>query len=107
MPVKAVFSLEDMPGAVSGGNMIGLLAQAPHPNAARVFVNWMASKEAGEIYGRALKMVPARTDIDAASFMPPEVIPKPGVDYFDVYDYHFTTVINAESRRRMRDILRQ
>jgi iron(III) transport system substrate-binding protein len=106
MPVKAVFSLEDMPGAVSGGNMIALLDQAPHPNAARVFVNWMASKEAGEIYGRALKMVPARTDIDVASFMPPEVIPKPGVNYFDVYDYHFTTVTNAESRRRMRDILR-
>jgi iron(III) transport system substrate-binding protein len=107
MPVKAIFALEDMPGVVSGGNMVGLLDQAPHPNAARVFVNWMASKEAGEIYGRALKMVPARTDIDAASFMPPEVIPKPGVEYFDIYDYHFTTVTNAESRRRMRDILRQ
>ena len=106
-PVKAIFSLEDMPGAVSGGNMIGLLDRAPHPNAARVFVNWMASKEAGEIYGRALKMVPARTDIDAASFMPPDVIPKPGVKYFDVYDYHFTTVTNAESRLRMRDIMRK
>jgi iron(III) transport system substrate-binding protein len=107
MPVKAIFGLDDMPGVVSGGNMIGLLDQAPHPNAARVFVNWMASKEAAEIYGRALKMVPARTDIDAASFMPPEVIPKPGVKYFDVYDYHFTTVTNAESRRRMREILRK
>lgn len=107
MPVKAVFGLEDMPGAVSGGNMIGLIDQAPHPNAARIFVNWMASKEAGEIYGRALKMVPARSDIDAARFMPPDVIPKPGVKYFDVYDYHFTTVINAESRRRMRDLMRR
>jgi iron(III) transport system substrate-binding protein len=106
MPVKAIFSLEDMPGAVSGGNMVALLDQAPHPNAARIFVNWMASKEAGEIYGRALKMVPARTDIDAASFMPPEVIPKPGVNYFDVYDYDFTTITNAESRRRVRELLR-
>ena len=106
-PVKAIFSLEDMPGAISGGNMIALMDQAPHPNAARIFVNWMASKEAGEIYGRALKMVPARTDIDAASFMPPEVIPEPGVNYFDVYDYKFTTETNAESRRRMRDIMRK
>lgn len=106
MPVKAIFSLEDMPGAISGGNMIALLDQAPHPNAARVFVNWMASKEAGEIYGRALKMVPARTDVDVARFFPAETIPKPGVNYFDVYDYEFTTVTNAESRRRMREILR-
>jgi iron(III) transport system substrate-binding protein len=105
MPVKAIFSLEDMPGAVSGGNMVALLDQAPHPNAARIFVNWMASKEGTEIYGRALKMVPARTDVDAARFMPPEVIPKPGVNYFDIYSYEFTTVTNAESRRRMRDIL--
>jgi iron(III) transport system substrate-binding protein len=106
MPVKAIFALEDMPGAISGGNMVALLDKAPHPNAARVFGNWMASKEAGEIYGRALKMVPARSDIDAASFMPIECIPKSGVNYFDVYDYKFTTVTNAESRRRMRDILR-
>jgi iron(III) transport system substrate-binding protein len=106
-PVKAILGLEDMPGAVSGGNMIALLDQAPHPNAARVFVNWMASKEAGEIYGRALKMVPARTDIDAASFMPAEVIPKPGINYFDVYDFKFTTVTNAESRIRMREIMRK
>jgi hypothetical protein len=50
-------------------------------------------------------MVPARTDIDAASFMPPEVIPKPGVNYFDVYDYEFTVVKNAESRRRLKEIM--
>jgi iron(III) transport system substrate-binding protein len=107
LPVKAIFSLEDMPGAISGGNMVALLDRAPHPNAARIFVNWMASKEATEIYGRALKMVPARTDVDAASFMPPEVIPKPGVSYFDIYGYEFTTVINAESRQRMKEILRR
>ena len=107
MPVKAIFSLEDLPGVISGGNMVALLDQAPHPNAARIFVNWMATKEATEIYGRALKMVPARADVDAASFMPPEVIPKPGVNYYDIYSYEFTTVTNAQSRRRMREILQK
>jgi iron(III) transport system substrate-binding protein len=106
-PVDTVYGLEDMPGSLSGGNMVGIMDKAPHPNAAKVFVNWIASKEGSEIYGRGLKMVPARSDIDASSFMPPEVIPKPGVKYFDVYDYHFTTVTNAESRRRMREILRK
>jgi iron(III) transport system substrate-binding protein len=106
-PVDTVYGLEDMPGSLSGGNMVGIMDKAPHPHAAKVFVNWIASKEGSEIYGRGLKMVPARSDIDASSFMPPEVIPKPGVKYFDVYDYHFTTVTNAESRRRMREILRK
>jgi ABC-type Fe3+ transport system substrate-binding protein len=96
-----------MPGSLSGGNMVGIMDQAPHPNAAKVFVNWIASKEGSEIYGRGLKMVPVRSDIDASSFMPPEVIPKPGVKYFDVYDYKFTTITNAESRRRMREMLRK
>lgn len=106
-PVKTIYSLEDMQGSISGGNMIGLMDQAPHPNAARVFVNWMASKEGSEIYGRALKMVPARTDIDAASFMPREVIPQPGVKYFDVFDYNFTVTGKEEIRLRVKDVLRR
>ena len=107
LPVKTIHGMKDMPGSISGGNMIGLMDQAPHPNAARIFVNWMASKEGTEIYGRALKMVPARSDIDAASFMPPEVIPKPGVKYFDVFDYNFTVTGKAEIRRRVKEFLRR
>lgn len=80
---------------------------APHPNASRIFVNWMASREGNEIYGRALKMVPARTDIDAESFMPSEVIPRPGVNYFDVFDYNFTVTGKEEIRLRVKDILRR
>jgi iron(III) transport system substrate-binding protein len=105
LPVMTIYGLEDMPGSISGGNMVALMDQAPHPNAARVFVNWMATKEGSEIYGRALKMVPARSDTDD-SFAPPEVIPKPGVNYFDVYDYKFTVTTNEEARRRVKDLLR-
>jgi iron(III) transport system substrate-binding protein len=105
MPVMTIYGLEDMPGTVSGGDQLGLLDRAPHPNAAQVFVNWMASKEGSEIYGRALKMVPTRNDVDE-SFVPPEVIPKPGTNYFDVYDYNFTVTIKEEARRRVKDILR-
>jgi hypothetical protein len=32
---------------------------------------------------------PAPTDVDATAWMPDELIPKPGVDYFDVYDYKY------------------
>jgi iron(III) transport system substrate-binding protein len=107
LPVDTVYGLDDMPGSLSGGNMVGLIDRAPHPNAARVFVNWMASREGNEIYGRALKMVPARSDIDASSFMPSEVIPKPGVNYFDVFDYNFTITGKEEIRLRVKDILRR
>jgi iron(III) transport system substrate-binding protein len=105
LPVKTVYSLDDMPGSLSGGNMLGLMDQPPHPNAARVFVNWMASKEGVDIYGRALKMVPARTDIDVRDIMPEEAIPKNGVKYFDVYDYNFTVTGKEEKRLRIKDML--
>lgn len=104
MPVKTIYGLEDMPGTISGGNVLSLIAGAPHPNAARIFVNWMASKEATEIYGKALQMVPARSDIDAHKFLPADIIPKPGVKYFDTYDWNFTVTTKREVRRRMRDL---
>lgn len=104
VPVKTIYGLEDMPGTVSGGNVLSLIAGAPHPNAARVFVNWMASKEALEIYGKALQMVPARSDIDAQKFLPAEIIPKPDVKYFDTYDWNFTVTTKGDVRRRMREL---
>jgi iron(III) transport system substrate-binding protein len=104
MPVKTIYGLEDMPGTISGGNVMSLIAGAPHLNAARVFVNWMASKEALEIYGKALQMVPTRSDIEAHKFLPLEIIPKPGVKYFDTYDWNFTVTTKGDVRRRMRDL---
>lgn len=104
LPVDTIYSLDDMPGSVSGGNVLSLMDKAPNPNAARVFVNWMASKEGVEIYGRALKMVPARSDIAAEKFMPAEAIPKQDVKYFDTYDWNFTVTTKGDVRRRMKDL---
>jgi iron(III) transport system substrate-binding protein len=106
MPINSVHGLEDMPGSLSGGNQVALYNHAPHPNAARIFANWMASKEGSEIYGRALNMVPVRVDIDATAFMPPEVIPKQGVNYFDPYLYEFTVTTKEEARLRIKELLR-
>lgn len=105
MPITSVHGLDDMAGSLSGGNQVGLYTNAPHPNAARVFVNWMASKEGSEIYARALNMVPVRADIDASAFMPPEVIPKQGLNYFDPYLYEFTVTTKEEARRAIKKIL--
>lgn len=105
MPINSMHALEDMPGSLSGGNQVALYSNAPHPNAARVFLNWMASKEGSEIYARALNMVPIRTDIDTASFMPAEVIPKPGLNYFDPYLYEFTVTTKEEARKAIKKML--
>ena len=41
---------------------IGIMAGAPHPNAARLFVDYTLSKEGQELF-RNLGKVPARTDV--------------------------------------------
>lgn len=105
LPVMTIYGLEDMPGTLSGGDQLALFNHAPHPNAAKIFVNWMASKEGVEIFGKALGMVPARNDIDESSFLP-QIIPKPGVEYFDPYGWEFTVTTKEEIRLRMKELLR-
>ena len=44
LPVE-VLAVADAPATLSAGNgLLGLLNRAPHPNAAKVFANWIASK---------------------------------------------------------------
>jgi iron(III) transport system substrate-binding protein len=105
-PVLPLYGLPDWPGTTTAGfGQIALLNNASHPNAAKVFANWIASKEGGEVLARALNVVPARNDIDE-SFLPPNMIPQPGVDYFDTYDWQFTVTTKEEVRLRMKELLR-
>ena len=106
LPIAAL-ELPDLPGLTSAGfGQIALLNGAPHPNAAKVFINWMASKEGSEIFARAMAVSPTRSDIDE-SFLPPRVIPQPGVKYFDTYDWEFTVTTKEKVRLRMKELLGQ
>ncbi|HLY64407.1 MAG TPA: extracellular solute-binding protein [Chloroflexota bacterium] len=85
----ANLDLPDAPNAVGGGfGVVSLLNHAPHPNAARVFVNWLASKEGTTLYGKLQSQAPVRSDVDA-SWMDPALLPKPVVKYIDTYDHDF------------------
>ncbi len=104
--ILPVYELKDLAGSLSAG--IGELAvfnHAPHPNAAKIFANWIASKEGLEIFARARGEVPTRTDIDASQYLPAEYIPKPGVKYFDTYDWTFTVTTKEKIRARMKELL--
>ena len=90
--------LPDAPDGTNGGfGMVVVLNRAPHPNAARVFANWMASKEGMSIYSQTQFQVPVRNDIDP-TWLPARVIPKPGVKYLDTYNYEFQTKQRAPIR---------
>jgi iron(III) transport system substrate-binding protein len=50
---------------VSGGNgILGLIKGAPHPNAGKVFFNWLLSKQGQEVYGKTTQQPTRRLDVD-------------------------------------------
>jgi iron(III) transport system substrate-binding protein len=101
----ATLNLSDTRQLLSAGfGELALLRGAPHPNAAKIFLNWMASKEGGEIFARALTTASTRNDVEE-SFLPPGVVPQAGGSYFDTYDWEFTVTTKEQVRLRMKELL--
>ena len=105
VPIAILENLTDLYGEVSASfGQLAVVDKAPHPNATKVFVNWMASKEGSDVFNRAMGTVPLRNDIDV-SHLPPEIIPKEGVEYFDTYDWEFTVTKKEQVRARIKELL--
>jgi iron(III) transport system substrate-binding protein len=105
-PIHRVYSLSDMFDIVSPSvGHVAIFNNAPHPNAARLFANWVASKEGLEVYSRARGGTPTRNDINAAAYLPPEMIPKTGVQYYDSYNWDFVLNTWEKTRLRMKELM--
>lgn len=61
----------------SGGGNAALFNRGPHPNAAKVYVNWLLSKEGQYNYARALGYVSRRLDVPN-DYAEPWRAPQPG-----------------------------
>ena len=89
-PIEALREMADAPGYVTAGFGLAVLVnRAPHPNAAKLFANWIAMKEGSEVFNRAQVLVSTRTDVEN-TWAPEYIVPRPGVPYFDTYDWEFT-----------------
>jgi iron(III) transport system substrate-binding protein len=107
LPVEAVYNLPDMPGTLSAGvGEVAVMEHAPHPNAAQLFANWIASREGMEVYARARDEAPTRNDTDEKTFLQPEIIPRPDVKYFDTFEWQFTLSTKEEVRLRMKELMK-
>lgn len=73
-----------------GGGNIVLINRAPHPSAARVFINWLLSREAQANYARTTKENSRRLDVSDG---PPHMQPKRGVKYINVNKEELATNI--------------
>jgi len=108
LPIEAIYKFKDMGGTVSSGiGQMVLLDKAPNPNAARLFVNWVASKEGLEVFSRARGEAPTRNDIDASAYLPKEIIPDPAASYFDVHDWNEGVTARKKVMAIMQQLLRK
>jgi iron(III) transport system substrate-binding protein len=63
----------------TGYGALTLINKAAHPNAAKLFVNWLLSQEGQTAYVKATDLNSRRTDVEG----PPDYRPKAGVKYLD------------------------
>jgi iron(III) transport system substrate-binding protein len=77
-----------MPHAMKEGDIMGggscclaVLNKAPHPNATKLFVNWVLSKDGQIAWQKYTEVNSLRVDISKTD-LPPDDVPQKGVSYF-------------------------
>jgi ABC-type Fe3+ transport system substrate-binding protein len=58
--------------------------RAPHPNAAKVFINWLLTREGQTAYSTAMQEASRRLDVPH-DHLPPELVVQPGGKYWSSY----------------------
>jgi iron(III) transport system substrate-binding protein len=67
-----------------GFGSVMLINRAPHPNAARVFLNWLLTKDGQTVFSRGMGYASRRVDVPT-DHVPSYWVPKPGVKYWPGY----------------------
>jgi len=105
LPVKELPFFKEAPGYLTGGS--GLMAEIkdpPHPNAAALFLNWMAIDRGQTVYDRAVQLISPRSSIKS-DWAPEYVVPKPGMEYTDSYSWDYTFNVYPKAFETVRKIL--
>jgi iron(III) transport system substrate-binding protein len=85
LPVKPLPQLKDGIYPVTGSGALAVIKNGPHPNATKVFVNWLLSKEGQETYQKAIGEPTRRLDVVA----PKEAYAvRPAREFLTVEQYH-------------------
>jgi iron(III) transport system substrate-binding protein len=74
-----------------------LINRAPHPNAAKVFLNWLLGKNGQTAFSNGMGYVSRRVDV-STDHVPAYWVPKPGVKYWPGY-YEEDATMSAEQEK--------
>lgn len=93
LPIELVHAEEMKEGGLlnAGFGSLSLINRAPHPNAARVYINWLLSREGQMDWIKASGYPSRRLDVPRDQFNP-GVLPKEGVPYIPGYGEQYNRV---------------
>lgn len=80
-PVDYLTPEEVRPRIATGSGSLALFKDAPHPYAAKLFINWLLSREGQTLYARAYPGQSARDDI-STDYLPADEVRERGLAYF-------------------------
>jgi iron(III) transport system substrate-binding protein len=66
LPIKPLSALKEGTYATGGSGNLAIIRNPPHPNATRVFVNWVLGREGQDLVSRALGQGTRRIDVDTS-----------------------------------------
>jgi iron(III) transport system substrate-binding protein len=64
LPIKPVPNIKEGSHANNGSGVVTVVKNPPHPNATKVFINWLLGKDGQELYGKAMHQGTRRLDVD-------------------------------------------
>jgi len=64
LPIKVLTDIKEGLSGSNGFGTVAVMKNPPHPNAAKVYITWLLSKEGQELYSRALTQGSRRLDVD-------------------------------------------
>jgi iron(III) transport system substrate-binding protein len=66
LPVKALPAMKEGTFGTAGSGNLAVIKSPAHPNATKVFVNWLLSREGQDVVPRALGQATRRVDVDTS-----------------------------------------
>jgi len=93
LPVELVAAEHFKEGSylTAGNGSVGLINRAPHPNAARVFLNWLLTREGQTLMTQALGYASRRLDV-TREHLDDALVPKQGGKYQANYKEEFVNM---------------
>ncbi len=97
-PINLIWHLKEGSYASASYGGLALVSKAPHPNAAKVYINWLLGKEGQTLLADAAGWDSSRRDVPAQD---PDSVLKPDVKYFRVYTEENAFIYKSGGYRKL------